>query len=50
MLVERLIPPAKRGGDKGTVNMREVVVSVSHWVPTDAMRDAARLVVPVRSG
>ena len=33
-LVEPLIPPAKRGGDKRTVNIREVVNGVMYVLST----------------
>ncbi len=34
-LVEPVIPPAKRGGDKRTVNIREVVNALLYVLSTD---------------
>jgi len=48
-LVGPLIPPAKRGGGKRTVNMREVVNRLMYILPTGCQRRAIPKDLPAKS-
>ena len=48
-LVEPLIPPAKRGGGKRTVNMREVVNGLMYVLPTGCQWRAIPKDFPAKS-